>query len=375
MKICIVSGIFEPESGGPATYAPTLAQKLSEAGHEVTVVTYSARASYPTDSTYSFKLIRVVRGNKLLNRVNFFRAVLPIVRNSDCVYMLDQFAAGLPTVIAARLFAKPYIVRIGGDYLWEQRYIAERKTPIALGEFYYAGFYRHYPVLYRMIRMVLRGARHVVFNSDVQRDMYVKHYGLTDTSVIYNPVPSVERSTIVRGSPKKEFVFWGRLIVVKNLQSLIRAFAQAPLPGYSLVLIGEGPEKRALQDLISELQLGSRVRIEAPLPLKGILNRVKDSRASVLPSWTDISPNQLYESLAIGLPALVTKENYLSIREQLPETIDPGSVHDIAAKLTMLADDTKYEAFAREFSAITFHWGWPDVVREHETLFKEVTPV
>ena len=35
MKILMVCGIFEPEVGGPATYAPQLAHKLHEQGHEV----------------------------------------------------------------------------------------------------------------------------------------------------------------------------------------------------------------------------------------------------------------------------------------------------------------------------------------------------
>lgn len=372
MKICIVSGIFEPESGGPATYAPTLAQKLSERGHEVTVVTYAARGSYPADDRYSFKLIRVVRGNKLLNRVRFFFAVRAHIRASDCVYMLDWFAAGLPASVAARMAKKPYVVRVGGDYLWEQKYLEGGKTPIALGEFYYAGFYRHYPMLFRLTRSVLRSAAHVVFNSDAQREIYTKYYGLERTSVINNPVPDTRSMGIVRGTPAQEFVFWGRFIVMKNITSLVRAFGQANAPGYSLALIGDGPQKKHIQALVQELHLEDRVRIESSMGLQSVLERVKNSRAFILPSWTDISPNQVFEALSFGLPALVTKENYLSIRDQLPETIDPGSVKDIAAKLEMLTDDAKYEQFARQFSAIGLKWDWSDVVREHVALFEKV---
>ena len=40
MKILIVTGIFEPEIGGPAEYTPKLAAGLFERGHEVKVLTY-----------------------------------------------------------------------------------------------------------------------------------------------------------------------------------------------------------------------------------------------------------------------------------------------------------------------------------------------
>ncbi len=373
MKICIVSGIFEPEIGGPAAYAARLAHELQQLGNSVTVVTFSSAAD-ARDATRTYRVVRVSRGGKILNRIRFFFVSFKYIKESDCVYMLDWFAAGLPASLATRMAGKSYIVRIGGDYLWEQRYLESGKTPIALGEFYYAGFYKHYPILYRVIRFVLRGASHVVFNSDIQRQMYEIHYGLHATSTIHNPIPEVVHVGARTGN-KKEFVFWGRFIVMKNITSLVRAFARATIPGYTLALIGDGPSKPAITALVRELNITGRVTIEPGLPRGEAFDRVKDSRAFILPSWTDISPNQVYESLALHLPALVTKENYLSIRDQLPETIDPGSVNDIAAKLEMLADDAKYKVFADEFTRITYDWKWSDVVQAHVALFEKITRV
>ena len=41
VKILIVSGIFPPDIGGPATYVPEVARELVGRGHEVTVLTTS----------------------------------------------------------------------------------------------------------------------------------------------------------------------------------------------------------------------------------------------------------------------------------------------------------------------------------------------
>lgn len=269
------------------------------------------------------------------------------------------------------------MVRVGGDYLWEQRYLESGKQPIPLADFYESGAYKNaeYAVYYRLIRRVLTKAVRVIFNSDTQRGLYERFYGLSTerTTVIQNPVPRVETADIVRGTPTKEFVYWGRFIVMKNLDTLIRAFAQARIPeGFTLTLVGEGPRKADIAALVRELGMSSRVSIVPGMKFRDVLERVKNCRAFILPSWTDISPNQVCEALAIGLPALVTKENYLSIRDQLPDMLDPRSSADIAAKIEMLADDTRYGEFSRACEAIRFDNDWNAVTKEHLKVFRSV---
>ena len=387
MRILIATGIFEPESGGPATYTPQLATRLVAAGHEVTVITYSDTARPATDTKYPFKLIRVVRGNKVVNRIKFFFAVLKHARGRDVIYTLDWFAAGLPVALAARLLGKSYIVRIGGDYLWEQKYLesfaqpasaegSDVAMPVSLKDFYEQGVYGRYThtVAWRIIRFVLHGAAHVVFNSDVQRELYIPFYELDGAhmSTIYNPM-SRTAADVIRDAPTKEIVFFGRLIVMKNVASLVRAFARAQMPAeYTLTIIGDGPQKESLQRLIHELHLEDRVHILPGMPKHAVLERIKNARACILPSWTDIAPNQVGEALVIGVPMVVTAENYLPIRDQLPEMIDPRSVDDIAEKIKMLANDARYAAFAAACKAVHFDRDWDVVTEEHLTLFSGV---
>jgi hypothetical protein len=51
MRFVVVSGIWPPDPGGPASHAPALADFLTDRGHEVEVVTTAdsepARRSYP----------------------------------------------------------------------------------------------------------------------------------------------------------------------------------------------------------------------------------------------------------------------------------------------------------------------------------------
>src|SRR3989338_10262907 len=100
MKILIATGIYPPEIGGPATYAQKIAQKLAENGHEVAVLTYSAKAVESTDSNSKWKIIRIARGNKILNRIRFLAAAYRLAPRNDLVYMLDWFVAGFPAALA-----------------------------------------------------------------------------------------------------------------------------------------------------------------------------------------------------------------------------------------------------------------------------------
>lgn len=372
----ITTGIFEPEAGGPATFASRMAAMLFDTGRDVTVITYSDEERYDFDDSYKFRLVRVVRRGKVSNLWRYFRALMREAAEADLIYTLDWFAAGLPAALASRTLRKPYIARVGGDYAWELKYCEEVNEPLPLREFYESGTYRRgkYRLYHLVVRYVLRGAAHVVFNSDAQRDLYCRFFRLAHerTSVIANAVPRKLLADVRRTVPTREIVYWGRFNGMKNIPTLVRAFAMAGLPeSFSLVLIGDGPAKQGVERMVHELHLEKRVSILPGMRHKDALERVKNARAFVLPSWTDISPNQVYEALAIGLPLVVTKENFLPIRDKLPLMIDPSSVDDVARALQAIADDSKYDHLVRGLVGITYEHDWEDVLREHAALFRE----
>ena len=375
MRILITTGIFEPEAGGPATYTPKIAEKLAGAGWDVTVATYSNKKKFDFDADYPFKLVRVLRsGSKLKNYWDFFRTIMRESRRVDLIYSLDSLAAGLPVTIVALIRRIPVVVRVGGDYLWE-RYLESGREPLPLTDFYRHGLQKDYPLFFNLIGFVLLSARHVIFNSDIQRDLYVLYWGLQapKTSILHNPAPEKDWLGIRGESTEREIVFAGRFNVMKNVITLVKAFAKARLPSdYKLTLVGNGPQEGNIRALISALHLESRISILGAMHQKALNQRIKNCRAIVLPSWTDISPNQVSEALALGIPILVTKENYLSFHDQLPDMIDPRSVDDIASKLEMLADEERYEKFAADCKAIRLQHDWDDVLGQHLVLFESI---
>ncbi len=368
MKILIITGIFEPEIGGPAEYAPKLASKLIERGHEVKVLTYSDKPSYDFDAKYPFPLERVVRTNKFSNYIRFFRATLRNARHADVVYSLDWFTAGLPVALAARFLRKKYLLRIGGGYIWE-KYLNEGNPPITLIDFYKQGIYKKYPFMYHAMKFVLQGAERIIFNTDIQRIFYAPQYGLLPErlATIFNPIPRT-LFAVSRGEPQKEIVFAGRMTEKNNVESCLRAFVHAELPHFTLTFIGEGFLVEKLKALVQNKGL-QNVSFLPAMRQKELYEKIKNCWYVVLPSWTDISPNTAYECLSLGIPFLLTTENYLSIRGQIPLMIDPRSVEDIASKMRLLVDENAYIKYCDALRAIKFDHDWDDVCEEHLKIF------
>ncbi len=96
----------------------------------------------------------------------------------------------------------------------------------------------------------------------------------------------------------------GRLAPQKGFDLLIDAFAQAAAsrPDWSLVILGEGPERQHLEEQIQLRGLEGRVRllgwVADPNAVLG------DCDAFVLSSRFEGFPNALLEAMALGLPAV-----------------------------------------------------------------------
>ncbi|MBI1998934.1 MAG: glycosyltransferase family 4 protein [Parcubacteria group bacterium] len=382
MRILIVTGIFEPEIGGPAEYTPKLAAGLIARGHTVKVLTYSAKPDFSSgggsafggDAKYPFPLERVVRTNKFSNYVRFFLAALRNVPNYDIIYSLDWFTAGLPLALAARLAGKKYLLRIGGGYIWE-KYLNDGNPPLTLMDFYKRGIHKRYPLMYRTMKFVLHGAERIIFNSDIQRNFYAPQYGLSPErlTTIYNPI-SKTLVPVLRDEQQREIIFAGRMIAKNNIENCIRAFSSSGLSDYTLTLIGDGFITWKMRTLADGLGLKNVIFLPAMRQEK-LYERIRNARYVILPSWTDISPNTAYECLSLGIPFLITTENYLSIRDQIPLMIDPRSVGDMAEKMRLLSEEDAYKEYCAKLHAIEFRHDWDDVCSEHLEIFNKCLEV
>lgn len=129
-------------------------------------------------------------------------------------------------------------------------------------------------------------------------------------ALLPNPLPTALTLQDSHEPPvdrEAEVLAVARLVPQKGLDVLIRAFASLPesvRDGWSLTLVGDGPELATLQALARDAGLRDLVHFEGFRSDPLVFMR----RASIfaLPSRFEGMPNALLEAMAAGLPSVVT---------------------------------------------------------------------
>ncbi|MER3407672.1 MAG: hypothetical protein C4292_02475, partial [Nitrososphaera sp.] len=117
MRVLIVTGIFPPDIGGPATYVPQIAEGLAQRGHTVTVLTLSDRLDHP-DAGYSYRVVRLPRGMfKPLRMLVTIGAIVRLGRKADVLFVNGL---ALESALANFLLRKPLVMKVVGDLAWER---------------------------------------------------------------------------------------------------------------------------------------------------------------------------------------------------------------------------------------------------------------
>lgn len=121
------------------------------------------------------------------------------------------------------------------------------------------------------------------------------------------------------------FVFVGRLVPEKGLDTLLRAFQQAlrVSPGATLRLVGTGPLMNPLATLARELGIAERIDLSGHR--EDIETVLADADFGVLPSRIEGLSNTLLEGMAAGLPMIASR---VSGSEDLVRSGDNGWMFD-----------------------------------------------
>jgi glycosyltransferase involved in cell wall biosynthesis len=245
--------------------------------------------------------------SKIIRHYAYYRRVLAAARRADAVLALDPVSVGLPAMRAAKRVKKPFVVKIVGDYAWEQgrqRFGVEQN----LDEFVKM---KNVPFAVRVLRriqtrVVLRATR-IIVPSEYLKGI-VNTWGISSNKikVIYNAVTLEELGIApeaVAKLPQPLVVTAGRLVPWKHIDSVIDAVANTSL--ISLAIIGDGPERAALARRASE-KLPDRAVFTGLLSHKDTLAVIGSANVFVLNSSYEGLSHLLIEALSLGVPTIAT---------------------------------------------------------------------
>jgi len=366
MKILIATGIYPPDVGGMATFVQTLSRKLVRAGHGVHIVSYGELDNNFQDEGVS--VITVSRRNSRIKRyLNFKRAIRHDVKNVDLLYAQDLVSSGFPAAVVSLLTGKPLVVRLGGDFLWEQA-VERSWTGAPLAEYYSERKSLHERIYLMIYRFVLWRSKLIIFNSEFQKDLYIKTFGLSlkKTVVIANPFPP---KYISRDPKVGNFIFAGRFIRLKNIARLLKAYRSLKIEK-RLILVGEGSLSDEYKKLIEEYGIQDKVEITTSIPQDKLKELIAGAKAVIIPSLTEVNPNIALEAIACGTPVLLTKHNGLpaDIQSKL-WTFDPLSESELRIVLERIIDPNQQERYKKIIESINMSHTWNNVVEDHLKFF------
>jgi glycosyltransferase involved in cell wall biosynthesis len=304
MRVVVVSGIWPPDVGGPASHAPALAAALLEAGHEVEVVTTAAAQPAPQ----RYPVVWVRRGlSSPLRHLAVARAVARAARRADRVYATTMVRRA---ALGALLAGRPLVVKLVADEAYERARRAGRFDG-TLEEFQR----RRGGVRLRVLRATrtaaLRRARQVLVPSAYLRDVALG-WGLAPERLLVVPNPAPPLPTLPSRAAARAALgldgpalgFAGRLTAQKALGDACAALAR--VPGVRLLLLGDGPERAALATRARELGVDDRVDFLGAGTRDDVLRLFRAVDAVLLASAWENLPHTVLEALAVGTPVVAT---------------------------------------------------------------------
>ena len=117
MNITIITPLYPPDIGGPATYSHEVSRRLSERGHLAKIATLTPSAKGP--NVYIIHRRRQKFPALLCTYLASFVRLLRITGGCDIIYAQTPSFLGLASLLVAKLRRKPIILRFVGDRAWE----------------------------------------------------------------------------------------------------------------------------------------------------------------------------------------------------------------------------------------------------------------
>lgn len=279
-------------AGGVERMASALMNEMTARGHTVSLMSLDhldAISFYPLDKNISWHKINVgnpARKATIGEMIKRALRVRSIVREVDPDIIIGfQDGPYLSTRVYTLGMSYPII-------------LAERNAPSRY-HFIKSGKHRHF------IFQTYRFAKRITIQCESYRNDYPA-YLHSKIVTIPNPVFPVD-PLLIHPKPskgRKILLSVGRLEFQKNYSVLLHAFAQiaAKAPEWDLRIIGEGSERKTLENLARDL--GIENRIQMPGTKTQLAEEYTQASLFCLPSRWEGFPNSLAEALSYGVPAV-----------------------------------------------------------------------
>lgn len=357
MKIVIVVFKFPPKwLAGTELATQNIAKRLVQAGHDVFVVTSYDKGLPKESKENGFYVYRI-----FCSRIKFFgtaifwiKSFLILTKIKPDVVHCQGISTGISGYWAKKFLKIPYIVYGRGSDV-----------------------YLNWSFKKLISKMVFENAGAVLVLINDMKDC-LKKYNIKEVFVIGNGIDYEKFSKHQKqknGFLSHKIIFVGNLKPVKGLNYLIEAISvvKNKFSDVELIIAGDGPEKKNLQELSKNLNLQNSIKFLGRIENEKVAEYMSVADLFVLPSLSEGFPMVLLEAMAVGLPIVATE-----IRG-VPEIVkngesgflaEPKNSHNLAQKIIFMLENKELMQKISEHNKKTAkEYSWQNVAQNLNAIY------
>ena len=316
MNILLLSYFFSVGLEGTAIIFINIAELLAKNGHKVWVLTNKFEGvDYPKHRNLKIVFISSPKkyqkkqrtlSNSMKYIFNNVKTGISITRNEkiDIIHSNGKLS-GLAGSIISTLTSKSHILTIHNVYpddFWNEwkKQPENSKLKAYLGK-----------LQVKFVIKLKHTAIHTV--SEPVKEKLIKLGVKKPIVVIPNAIKASESFNV--STNQNQFVMISRLVFYKNVQVILKALktVKKKIPQVSFIIIGDGPYRKTLEELVDNLELRDNVNFKGTVIDEAEKNKlIASSQALLLPSYYESFGLVILEAFSQKKPAIVSDLKPLS---------------------------------------------------------------
>jgi len=353
MKICYLSDQFSSIASGVGTYATNLLHGISQAKHEITLITFDSPE--PVDWKL-FRIIRLPQGWKysahpswIMKSRRFAQALNQLMHTEkfDVIHFLDARES-----FFAKNDASSVIGTMNDNYFTDVP-----SSPYAMKPHYYDWIKRwlYYKTVHHFEKSLLPKLAHIITCSNAVEQSIRSAYGISQQkiSTVYYGLENQKGRQILASNKPFQIAFIGGNAQRKGLPLLTKAakLLHPKFPGFKVHVLGANPMMKHLENRCRAEGLSSSFQFLGQTPHHKVLEILKNSTLYVMPSLMEGFGLTFLEAMQAGVP--VIGGNVGGTKELIQNgengfLVNPTDPAELAQKITRLLEDKSLQRKFRE---------------------------
>lgn len=318
MKIAIFSDTYLPQVNGVANVVYQSAKNLAALGHDVwifTVCQKSQNKSFWTEEKIAVTILPsipagVYQGERFTLPVGIaFRRLKEF--QPDIIHTHTPFSVGWEAVWAAKKLKKPLV---GTHHTFYDHYLKHIKADF---NWVKKISWKYTTLFYNFCDLVLSPSlslAQALTQKGLKKPIQVLQNSIE--TEIFVPAPNEETKDNLKkefGIKNKSLVYMGRVSYEKSIDQVLKAFKLVVKkePQTTLMIVGDGPERKNLEELAAKLGVKNKVIFTGLLRGENLVRALQASDVFVTASKSENMPLSVLEAMSCGLPFVAAAEKGL----------------------------------------------------------------